>query len=130
LSKCSVKMNEELYQSATPTAAHPILWDGKNFLVMEDSPISAENKELSFDNNLVSDGNMIYFCSPSLTITLKDQDASRMACQGDGGIDTMMVYSIIVGDFVPREERIIQTGVDGNRQELSIKHSMTKPPSP
>jgi hypothetical protein len=24
----------------------------------------------------------------------------------------------------------IQTGVDGNRQELSIEHSMTKPPSP
>ncbi len=77
LSQCSVKMNEKLYQSATPAAAHPTLWDGENSFVMEDLPISVESKNLSFDNNLVSDGFMIYFCSPSLTITLKNQDGVK-----------------------------------------------------
>lgn len=75
LSQCCVKMNEKLYKAATPAAAHPTLWDGKNSFVMEDLPVSVEKKDLIFDNNLVSDGFMKYFCSPSLTITLKQDGA-------------------------------------------------------
>lgn len=77
LSQCSVKMNEKLYKAATPAAAHPTLWDGKSSFVMEDFPVSVEKKNLTFDNNLESDGFMKYFCSPSLTITLKKQDEAK-----------------------------------------------------
>ena len=77
LRQCSVTMDKKLYQSATPAAAHPTLWDGENSFVMEDLPVSVENKDLSFDNKLVSDGFMIYFCSPSLTITLKNQGGAK-----------------------------------------------------
>jgi hypothetical protein len=77
LRQCSVTMDKKLYQSATPTGGHPTLWDGENSFVMEDLPVSVENKDLSFDNNLVSDGFMIYFCSPSLTITLKNQGGTK-----------------------------------------------------
>lgn len=76
LSQYSVTMKEKLYQTTSRAAAHPILWDGKTSFVIEELPVSVEDKSLRFDNNLVNDGFMIYFCSPSLTITLNSPDGN------------------------------------------------------
>ena len=60
LEQGSVTMDEKLYQSASSRATHPTLWDGKNSFVMDALPL-VENKDLSFDNYQVIDGDMIYF---------------------------------------------------------------------